>query len=210
MDLMDMTVKGFVDELASSSPAPGGGTIAAVSGAFAAGLGEMICTLTLQKNSLQEIQDGLLPLKSEFEALKKRLLELADEDTQSFNKVMAAFRLPKGSAAEVLARKSAIAQANLGATLVPLETAMVSVDAARGLSRAVSLINANVMSDCGVAMECAKTAALGAIMNVAINLPGIKDEQRKAEIEKELLVLKQNTENIYNLSAEKLNERFSY
>lgn len=180
---MDMKVKDFVTELASNSPAPGGGTIAAVNGSFAAGLGEMTCLLTIPKEIDDERKAKLTDLHDRLTQARQRLVQLADEDTEAFNQVMAAFRLAKATDEEKSVRKQAIAQANLGATMVPAETAECSLEVLQILGQAVSLVNDNVLSDCGVALSCAKTAADGAAMNVAINLPGVKDEVKKAEFE---------------------------
>ena len=210
MKLMDMTVDGFVNELASNSPAPGGGTIAAVNGAFAAGLGVMTCLLTIPRETDAERKHQLTQLAKQLNQSKERFVQLADEDTEAFNQVMAAFRMPKATEEEKAVRKEAIALANLGATLVPVETAGISVSILLVLKEAVSLVNDNVLSDCGVALSCARTAADGAFMNIAINLPGVKNETRKSEIEASLQELKQKAQTTYEEAMTIFEQRFSW
>lgn len=210
MVLMDMTVRDFVAELASSSPAPGGGTIAATNGSFAAGLGEMICQLTLQNPKEAGAETALPQLRDKLKKARQRLIELADEDTEAFNQVMAAFRLPKQTEGEKETRRTKIAEANTGATKVPLETAKEAVAVCEHLEEAVKHVNENVLSDCGVGIECARTAAIGAFMNVAINLPGIKDEAMRSRFESSLKDLKQRLERSYQAAAQSLSGRFTY
>lgn len=210
MKLMDRTVKGFVGELASDSPAPGGGTIAAVNGALGAGLGVMTCLLTMPKETDPDRSQRLVALENKFRGMKERFVELADEDTEAFNGVMAAFRMPKATDEDKAARKEAIAMANLGATLVPVETAGLAVNLLDALKEAVSLVNDNVLSDVGVALSCSRTAAEGAFMNIAINLPGVKDETSKGEIVSSLQTMKESAEGSFREAMETFEERFSW
>lgn len=180
--LVKMKVDEFVEELASSSPAPGGGTIAAVSGAFAAGLGAMVCALTLGNPKYPEAQPFLPEVQEKLDALRARFLELADEDTEAFNRVMAAYKLPKETEEEKEQRKAAVAQANIGAAQVPLMTAQAAVEVLTLLPEVITHGNVNTISDCGVAMECARTAAVGALMNVDVNLPSIRDEETRKDL----------------------------
>lgn len=210
MLLMDMTVKGFVEELGSASPAPGGGTIAAVNGAFAAGLGTMVCQLTLRKPKNEEAPAHLEPAQRVLDEARARLLQYADDDTEAFNQVMEAFKLPKDTEEQVAVRKAAIAAANAQATTVPMLTAEKSVAVCEALGQVVRFANDNVMSDCGVALECAKTAATGALMNVAINLPGVKDEAQAAQFAEKLDALKKKRDFHYDSATAILRERFTY
>ena len=207
MLLMDMTVKDFASELASSSPAPGGGTIAAVSGSFAAGLGSMICALTLNRPKDPTGPDQLPAAMERFHQIRARMVELADEDTAAFNRVMEAFQLPKNTDAEKTARKAKIAEATLYAAQVPMETAGLAVEVCRLLRQAAAIVNDNVLSDCGVGIECARTAALGAFMNVSINLPGVKDEAQASALRERLDSLRAELEDCYASAARLLKER---
>lgn len=210
MILMDMTVTDFAAELASLSPAPGGGTIAAVNGVFAAGLGSMVCALSLRKPKDADAEAVLDKAKAAMDLARARLLSLADEDTEAFNRVMAAYKLPKETPEEKAARSQAIGLANIGATQVPLETAEKCVQVCRGLEGVAACANDNVMSDCGVALECAKTGALGAFMNVAINLPGVKDEAVAADMRHRLDAMKAELDAGYRAAKATLDERFPY
>ncbi len=210
MLLMDMTVRDFTEELASISPAPGGGTIAAVNGAYAAGLGYMACALTLRKPKNEEAPANLEPVALRLAEVKLLFMQYADDDTAAFNKVMAAFKLPKETEAEQAARKQAIAEANLLATQVPLQTARLATEVCEALPNVVQYANGNVLSDCGVAVECARTGALGAFMNVGINLPGVKDEKAAAEFAAELENLKKRLAAAYEKGTGALRERFEY
>jgi formiminotetrahydrofolate cyclodeaminase len=179
-------MKEFVSELASSSPAPGGGTISAVNGAFAAGLGVMVCGLTLQRSNKTEASDLLLEVMDSLAIAQKRFIELADEDTDAFNKVMRAYKLPKTSEHEQETRKKEIEAAMVEATQIPMETTQLSITCCKLLESVASVAHDNVLSDCGVAIECAHLAALGAIMNVTINLPSITDTNTALKFQSQL------------------------
>lgn len=210
MKLMDKTVAAFVEELASSSPAPGGGTIAATTGAFAAGLGSMVCQLTLGNEKYPEAQELLPRVLDSLTQQKELLVSLADEDTEAFNQVMAAFKLPKSTDEEKAARKAAIGGANILATSVPLRTAEAAVRVAELLPYVLQHGNTNALSDCGVAIECAHTAAQGALMNVAINLPGVKDAEKAAGFRIQKEALQQRVEKHYRHGLDLLQERLAY
>lgn len=210
MQLVDLTVKEFSEELASSSPAPGGGTIAAINGAFAAGLGKMVCALTLKKPKEPEAEAVLENAAGALDAARERLLALADEDTQAFRQVMAAYRLTKETEAQKAQRTEAIAQAMAEATRVPMETAAQAVAVCNVLARIAVYANDNVLSDCGMAIECARSAALGAFMNVAINLPGVRDSVRAAAFASKLDSLKKQASLCYRDASSVMAERFPY
>lgn len=208
MELMAMPVKEFVAELASLSPAPGGGTIAATNGAFAAALGAMVCKLTLRKPKEEKATERLAGISDVLEESARRFLVYADKDTEAFNEVMAAFALPKNSSEELEARKAAIALANIGATEVPMATATLAVEVCEKLAGIVVYANSNVLSDCGVALQCAKAAACGAFMNVEINLPGIKDEAVAQEFAEKLSALKERLEAVFSAANQVFTSRF--
>ena len=176
MILMEYSMLNFIGDIASSSPAPGGGTVAAVTGAFAAGLGGMVCGLTIGNDKYPEAQNILPSVKATLDGARKRMAELADEDAAAFGGMVAAFKLPKDTIEEKAARSAAICAASLEATKVPLETAFRAVVIAEALVQTARYGNENTLSDCGTAIECARAAAEGAFMNVDINLPGVKNE----------------------------------
>ena len=168
--LIDLTVSGFDAEVAAASPAPGGGSAAALAGSVAAALVAMVCRLSVGRDDLATTADELAKTLDAAEGLRRRLLELIDEDTAAFDAVMIAVRLPKAEEAQRVARVAALERATLAAAAVPLETLTA---AARTLALAGALVgraNPAAASDLGVAVELARAAAEGALLNVAINL----------------------------------------
>jgi len=194
---MELSVRDFIAELASASPAPGGGTIAAVTGAFAAGLGSMVCGLTIGNDKYPEAQSVLPEVKEVLDKACKRMVELAEEDAAAFNRVMAAFKLPKDTDEEKTIRSDAIQTANLEATRVPLESASCIVSVTEALIQVVRYGNENTLSDCGTAIECAHAAAGGAFMNADINLPSVKDDVIAGELRQKLENLKKKADYFY-------------
>ncbi len=173
--LIAMTLRGFTDELSMDSPAPGGGSVAALCGALSAGLSAMVANLTVGKKGYEAVRGEMIAMAVEAQALKDFLLEAVDRDTKAFNKVMEAFRLPKTTPEQAEEKDRAIEEANKEATLVPLEVLEKAVDAV-GLARiAAAKGNRNSLSDAGVAGLAAQAAGEGAYDNVLINLGGIKD-----------------------------------
>ena len=169
------TVSAFLDELASSSPAPGGGSVAALSGALGAALTTMVCNLTIGKKKYVEVEGDMKKIRAEAEKLRARFTELIDEDTQAFNKVMEAYALPKESDAQKTLRSAAVAAATKEATLVPLEVMKHCIDAMALAQQVASSGNSNSASDAGVSALMLHAACEGAALNVKINLNGLSD-----------------------------------
>ena len=173
---MEMTVRDFQTALASSSPTPGGGTAAAIALGQASALTVMVCDLTIGK---EKWQDGwkiaeeamLISVK-----IMRRAGELADEDSDAFDEVMASFKLPKGNDEEVSIRKTAIRNATLKATEKPFETAELALDLLKILPELASKGNSNAVSDVGVAGLLASAACKGALFNVDINLGSLPED----------------------------------
>lgn len=174
--LVDMTVRGFVEETASESPAPGGGSVAALVGALGAGLGTMVANLSAHKRGWDDRWEEFSEWAQKGLAFCDRLLELVDEDTHAFNAVIAANRLPEGSETEKIAKQSAIEQANKNAMLAPLKVMEAAFDSMTVMKAMAEIGNPNSVSDAGVAALCARTAIMGAYMNVKINAPGVSDK----------------------------------
>jgi methenyltetrahydrofolate cyclohydrolase len=173
--LIDKTVSQFLDELASSSPAPGGGSVAALAGAAGTALTSMVCNLTIGKKKYAEVQDEMKAVVEQTELLRKELTQLIDKDTEAFNAVMAAFGLPRGTEQELAARSAAIQEATKAATLVPLNV-MRTCEKALLLTRTVAQKgNKNSASDAGVAALMLQAGCAGAALNVRINLSGLND-----------------------------------
>ncbi len=180
--LVGLTLRGFADELSMDSPAPGGGSVAALCGALSAGLSAMVANLTVGKKGYEDVREDMIGTAVKAQALKDFLLEAVDRDTQAFNKVMEAFRLPKTTPEQAEEKDKAVEAANKDATLVPLEVLEKAVEAV-GLARiAASKGNRNSMSDAGVAGLAAQAAGEGAYDNVLINLGGIKDAKFAAGV----------------------------
>jgi glutamate formiminotransferase/formiminotetrahydrofolate cyclodeaminase len=173
--LRAMRLTEFADELSSDSPAPGGGSVAALCGGLSAALSAMVAALTWSKGGMESARPAMGPLGVEGQALKAWFLDAVDRDTDAFNAVLAAVRLPKKTESEQAARAAAMEAANQGAARVPLEVLESAVRALELALVAARDGNPNSVSDAGVAGACALAAAEGAALNVRINLPGLTD-----------------------------------
>jgi glutamate formiminotransferase/formiminotetrahydrofolate cyclodeaminase len=168
--LVGRTVTGFVDELSTDSPAPGGGSVAALCGALAAALAAMVANLTVGRKGQESVWEEMIDIADRGQGEKDAFLRAVDEDTDAFKKVMDAIRLPSGTDDEKARKAMALREANRGATLVPLavlERTLPVLDLAREVAMKG---NPNSLSDAGVAALAARTAAEGAYYNVLINL----------------------------------------
>jgi len=189
--LVDLTCRGFADETASESPAPGGGSISAYLGALGAALATMVANLSAHKAGWDDRWEEFSEWAVKGQMIKDDLLALVDEDTNAFNKVMYAFGLPKGSEDEKALRSAAIQSATRYATEVPFRTMKRASDAFEVIKAMAVDGNPNSVSDAGVGALCARSAVIGAYLNVKINAAGLKDKQfaddllaRGAEIER--------------------------
>ena len=187
---MEMSVREFQAALASSSPTPGGGTAAAISLGQASALTIMVCDLTIGKEKWSAGWD--IAEKAMIRAVKTmtRAGELADEDSDAFDEVMASFRLSKDTEDEKMSRRDAIRRATLNATEKPFETANLALQLLELLPELAAKGNGNAVSDVGVAGLLASAACKGAMFNVEINLPGLpenmaQDIRQKSPIIKE-------------------------
>ena len=173
--LVSMTVERFVDEVSSNSPAPGGGSAAALAGSLGAALAAMVANLTVGKTGYESAWASSSALAERAQALKAALLAAVDEDTKSFDGVLTAMRLPKGTEEEKSARAAAIAAAYEIATEVPLATARLCLQALELAEQAAVTGNRNSASDAGVGALLAKAGLDAAILNVRINLPSVRE-----------------------------------
>ena len=176
MDWMEMSLRDFQSALASSSPTPGGGTASAIALGQASALTVMVCDLTIGKEKWQngwKIAEEAMLLSVK---IMRRAGELADEDSDAFDEVMASFKLPKGNDEEVSIRKTAIRNATLKATEKPFETAELALDLLKILPELASKGNSNAVSDVGVAGLLASAACKGALFNVDINLGSLPED----------------------------------
>ncbi|MEL7247942.1 MAG: glutamate formimidoyltransferase [Bacteroidota bacterium] len=180
--LADMSLVAFADETASESPAPGGGSIAAYVGALGAGLGSMVANLSSHKRGWDDRWAEFSEWAERGQVIKDELIALVDRDTQAFEGVMAAFRLPKGSENEKQARKDAIEEATKNAMAIPFQV-MEAASKIFPLCRAMAETGLQAsVSDAGVGALCARTAIHGAFLNVQINAGGLKDEVFKERL----------------------------
>lgn len=173
--LIDMTCKGFAEETASESPAPGGGSISAYMGALGAALGTMVANLSSHKAGWDERWEEFSEWAERGQAILSELLHLVDEDTEAFNRIMAVFAMPKTTDEERAARSEALQEATLYATQVPLRTMKASMRVFDLVEAMASEGNPNSVSDAGVGALAARSAVLGARLNVRINAAGLKD-----------------------------------
>ncbi len=180
--LVSMNLYEFLDELASDSPAPGGGSVAALNGALSAGLSTMVGNLTYSKKNYKEVREEMISLSEKGQELKDFFVDAIDKDTDAFNKIMDAFTLPKGNDEEKKAKDAAIQEATKEATLVPFSVLEKSLEAAKIALTVARSGNKNSLSDSGVAGLCASSSAYGALYNVMINIIDIEDEGFKAGI----------------------------
>lgn len=193
MELRKLTVEGFIDETASSSPAPGGGSIAALNAASSAALITMVANLTLGKEKYAAVEGDMKEVAAKAGALKDDFLALIDEDSNAFNKIMAAFKLPKDTDEAKKARSVAIQEATKGAALVPFKVGQKANELFALAEEVITKGNQNAITDGAVAAMNARAAVRGAFLNVKINLGSIKDglfvedlQKKMAEIENEV------------------------
>jgi glutamate formiminotransferase/formiminotetrahydrofolate cyclodeaminase len=206
--LKGMSVAAFVDELSLESPAPGGGSVAALCGSLSAALASMVANLTFGKKGFESVKPLMNDLAERAQSLKQDFVRAIDDDTRAFNKISAARKLPKDSDDNKRVRDAAIEQANQEATLVPLR---VLENAARVVELAEEVAekgNPNCLSDAGVAGLTARAAADGAFYNVLINLPSVTDAAFKEDVRKRAVLaadaVRQRAEQLHVKVVEKL------
>ena len=173
--LVDLSVEEFSQVLGSDSPAPGGGSVAALSGTLGADLVSMVCRLSISKKGFESFESELEEIFDNAQALSKSLLKRIDLDTEAFNGVMAGFKMPKETDDEKAARRDAVQVAYKEAVQSPLGIARECLAVLTLAENLGGKSNPNTLSDLGVASQQAYAGLAGAIMNVNINLPSIKD-----------------------------------
>ena len=173
--LASMSIERFADEVSSNSPAPGGGSVAALAGSLGAALAAMVANLTVGKKGYEAAWESSSTLAERAQALKAALLVAVDDDTKAFDDVLAAMRLPKVTEEQQRVREAAIAAAYEKATAVPLATARLCLQALELAKEAAITGNRNSISDAGVGALLAKAGLDAAILNVRINLPSVRE-----------------------------------
>jgi len=206
--LLTMSIREFANELSTDSPAPGGGSVAALSGALGSSLSSMVANLTYGKKGYEKAKGTIKKLALNTQVLKDEFLDLIEKDTDAFNNVMDAFRLPKKTEEEKKRREEALEEATKKATLIPLEIMKKSISLLKLAEKAEKKGNQNSVSDAGVAAIMADAACDSAYLNVIINLGNIKDEEfkktLKAEAEEIIKIVKRKAKRIIKKVIAKL------
>jgi formiminotetrahydrofolate cyclodeaminase len=206
--LTQQTVIDFMDALASNAPAPGGGSVAALSGAMGAALLSMVCNLTLGKKRYADVQEEIAALVVKTEALRLRLMDLLEADVEVFTGVSAAYKMPRKPPEARAARSAAIQEALKAATQVPLDVAKACVEVIELCTQTAEQGNRGAVSDAGVAVLMAEAGLRSAALNVIININAIKDQEFSARVKGELDALLEGRselkEQVYDLVVEKL------
>jgi len=175
--LIDLNVVEFTEKTASKDAVPGGGSVAALSGAIASSLGAMVANLTIGKKKYLEVESEMENLAEYFEIRRKLLIDLIDEDASSFDGVIKGFKMPKDTEEDKKVRKEYLQKSFKVASEVPLKVAEVTSELFESLEVIVQKGNQNAVTDGMVAAMLARTAILSALLNVKINLGSIKDEE---------------------------------
>lgn len=188
--LFDKSLRDIIELSSSKSPTPGGGSISAIAGALGLSMAAMVCNLTLGKEKYSDVEPEVKIILKTAEGLINRLMELTGDDIKVFSKVMSAYRMPRASDEEKEAREAAVQEALKGATEIPMEIARACLKALQVSCRLASIGNKTAVSDAGVAAVLAEAALSGALLNVDINTPMIKDRDYSDRIlaEKEKLL----------------------
>jgi len=176
----------YLDDAASGKPAPGGGSVSACVGALGAALTSMVCNLTIGKEQFATVETRMKEVLVASEAARARLQELLQEDTTAYSGVLVAYRLPKDTPEQKAARHKAVQDGLIIAADVPLEICRVALEACRLAKVAAELGNANAVTDAGIGALLGEAAAVGAALNVRINLGSIEDETYVRETAAEL------------------------
>lgn len=187
--LIDLSVKGFINETAADSPAPGGGSVSALSAALGVSLGAMVANLSADKRGWESKSEFFSEWAEKAQVIKEELLYLIDEDTNAFNGIMNALQLPKGTPEEKAKRANALEQASIYATEIPLRTMKVAYSGIDMLEAMIINGNPNSITDAGVGLLCIKTAARGAYFNVLVNAKGLNTKDKANEMANEAKAL---------------------
>jgi len=182
MNLQDLTLKQFLEKTANNEPVPGGGSISALHGAVAAALTEMLANITIGKKNYSAVEETMKLNATKASALRTEFLTDIDRDAEAYNLVFQAFRLPKDTDEQKVLRSEKIQEATKVAAMVPMEVAERAFELLDLISETTRKGNKNAITDGCVAMMTCRTAVLGALLNVRINLASIKDERFVKEL----------------------------
>jgi formiminotetrahydrofolate cyclodeaminase len=207
-DFSERILSGFFSDLASDAPTPGGGTAAAVAGAMGASLAEMVVALTLAREKYASAHELVRPIGVTATRARTEFLELAREDAEAYDAVVDARRLPKESEEDKERRNRAIAAANRRATEVPMRTAELAVRLLSTLPDLVESGNPSAASDAGSAALLLEAAAQGALLNVAINLPGVSDPEFVGQMQRKTTDLQENAQRLRSQVVRAVRKKF--
>ena len=207
-DFSRLALDAFLGALSSDAPTPGGGTAAAAAGAMGSALAQMVSALTLSKEKYAAAHDAVRPIREAAETARAEFLALAREDSEAYDDVVAARRLPKDTDEQKAARAERIARANRRAAEVPMQTARVAVRLLAALPDLVEKGNPNAASDVGAAALLLDACAEGALLNVGINLSGIDDAALVAELQRETAVLQEESGRLRSQVVALVRKRF--
>jgi len=207
-DFSELSVRQFLSTLASSAPTPGGGTAAAIAGAMGAGLTEMVAALTLSREKFAPVHDAMRSIAEAARREREEFLDLAREDSEAYDAVVAARRLARETEEERQVRAGKIESANRLATEVPMRTARAAVRLLAALPELVEKGNPNAFSDAGAAALMLSAAAEGALLNVGINLPGISDAAFVEDMRREAISIQAETQRLRSNILAEVTKRF--
>jgi formiminotetrahydrofolate cyclodeaminase len=207
-DFSKLTLDGFLGALSSDAPTPGGGTAAAVAGAMGAALAEMVSALTLSKEKYAASHEAVRPIAEAAQLARSEFLALSREDSEAYDEVIGARRLPKETDEQKSARAHKIALANRHAAEVPMRTARAAVRLLAALPELAEKGNPNAVSDVGAAALLLDACVEGALLNVGINLSGIEDPTFVAEMQRETAVLQGESQRLRSQVVALVRKRF--
>ncbi|MCF7925176.1 MAG: cyclodeaminase/cyclohydrolase family protein [Candidatus Izimaplasma sp.] len=200
MALMNETLSSFIALVDSNQPTPGGGSVSALAASLGVALSGMLGKVTTNKKAFlkldESIQEKIHQILNELEASKTVLLTLVDEDTNAFNQIMKAFKLPKNSKEEKAHRNQVIQQATLTAIKVPHQVATEAVQVLSNLDNLVRYGNSNAITDLGVGVLLLSAGIEGALFNIEINLGMLKDKTKNTYYKKEISRIKETTDQL--------------
>jgi formiminotetrahydrofolate cyclodeaminase len=195
-DFAQHSLEAFLNALASDAPTPGGGTAAAMAGAMGAALAQMVSGLTLAREKYAASHEAIRPIAEASAVARAEFVRLAREDSEAYDEVVGARRMPKETVEEKAARAERIALSNRRATEVPMRTARAAVRLLATLPELAEKGNPNAASDVGAAALLLDAAVEGALLNVGINLSGIEDDAFAAQMQKETADLQEEAQRL--------------
>ncbi len=192
--LGNLTVREFVDTVASDAPVPGGGSVSALVGGIGSALLEMVSNLTIGRKKYAEYEEEMIKLRIEVMELKDELLTLMEKDSESYEEVMKCYSMPKSTDEEKAERSASIQQCLYEAALTPLEVAKTCLRALEKVTDVLTMGNVNAYSDAKVAAVLLRSALYGACYNVQINVESLKDQEKAAMLSEEIRLLREQAD----------------